>query len=322
MKGRECKKCHTKRGTQEVVPEWECPGCGYAYSKTGSIELTKEEREKANKELKEKNRKYLIKRKNDSINESGRKLENIILIALILFLSSVGAGCFLRFDIALVILSLFAAFIGWAYTYYKKEEFKESLIENQPPSEWDSLSHKEKLAKAKKNFALRIKRKEEKERKKTYLHSIYIPDVFKKLFWIVLCVAIISIMEYREQPIRGIAQSIIFNESEIAQGTIVGRIINRHRGRYGGISEYYRIQYSYKVNGEYYSSTHFSNAPLGHDLERVINSYNIGDKVNIYYDSNFPSVSVVEKLEPTTRSYVALVGALFFLSLGIWMYKD
>ena len=132
----------------------------------------------------------------------------------------------------------------------------------------------------------------------------------------------IFMMEYREQGLRGISQHLLFNETEIAQGTIVGKRVKNYRSRYGSISDFYRIQYSYTVNNEYYSSTHFSNAPLGHDLERVISSYNIGDKLDVYYDAGYPSVSVIEKLEPTKRSYVVLAGAIFFLIIGIWMCRD
>lgn len=320
MKGFVCNGCDYKRGTHEVVPEWKCPSCGCAYSKTGSIELTKEVREKANKELKKKNRKYLIKRKHDSINESGRNIENIILIALILFLSSVGAGCFLRFDIALVMLSLFAAFIGWAYTHYKKEEFKEILIEKKSSNDWDSLSHEEKLAKAKRNFSLRIKRRKEKESKKTYLRSIYIPDVFKRLFWPILIVVLIVMMESQRNAIGGLIKYYFYEADSEASGHIVKH--DYGVTRYKGVSsKYYIIEYKYVVGGNTFNSSTVNNSSNYNDFERIYGSYKLGQEVKVYYYKNNPEISVLEKTPPKDN-YLNILGYLFFLGLAYFLAKE
>ena len=111
-----------------------------------------------------------------------------------------------------------------------------------------------------------------------------------------------------------------------AQGTVVALVAKSWQDSERVMKYFGRVAYKYEVNGKTYSSdlTDFGPGTKQSDQAAAladVRQYHPGDKVNVFYDPNDPSVGVLEKGIPqidkilfiilAVGSVVSLIGSVF-----------
>jgi Protein of unknown function (DUF3592) len=142
-----------------------------------------------------------------------------------------------------------------------------------------------------------------------------------KLFWAGIAVLAFALFQIylNWDDIRGIYFSDPASFSVI-EGKIVSSSTYKSNPRRGGPNYYYEIEYEFIVNEKRYHSnriTFYENGSTNPGFaQSYVNKYPVGKQVNVYYDTNDPSFSVLEPEEKGGAEFELALLIISFVMLA------
>lgn len=112
-------------------------------------------------------------------------------------------------------------------------------------------------------------------------------------------------------------QYLFTTPTETVRGEILESKFVRSPSRIGSTKGDY-VLYKYTVDGAEYTSERVNYSVSGSDAERIVNQYEVGNNVLVYYDKKRPEYSILEPVGKPLGLLFNVIGANFFaLILGM-----